>query len=322
MAFCEKCGKELGPDGVCDCQKVSEAPAASTETAASAAPTENTAPAASAEAAANTAPAAPATPVAPAVPEDKAPNNNKLIGIIAVAAVAVIALIVIFALAGGSSYKTPFKDLQSLINKQSTDVFAYSKVIKDPVTAKFVKSVYDVTKSSDDVKEDYEDMREELKDFYDDLDGFKITKIELKKAKKMKDKELKDFKKYYDPDNYEDLLENLDDMDSDDIEDLADMLDISKSAAKKLVKEMKSYYKSMGKAKVQEGYTVDVIVRAKYDGDEDKTDRIEVQVLKINGKWYIYNASSFLRSIVFDKDLEDVSLRDLYNLINFNVSGF
>lgn len=315
MAFCEKCGKELGPDGVCDCQKVSEtpaAPAAPTEAAASAAP------AASTEAAANTAPAA---PVAPAVPEDKAPNNNKLIGIIAVAAVAVIALIVIFALAGGSSYKTPFKDLQSLINKQSTDLFAYQKVISDPVTAKFVKTVYDITKSSDDVKENYEEQQEELKDFYDDLDGFKITKIEIKKAKKMKDKELKAYKEVYDADNFEDLIEQLEDMDSDDIEDLADELEISKSAAKKLVKEMKSYYKSMGKAKVQEGYTVDVIVRAKYDGDEDKTDRIEVQVLKINGKWCINNAGSFLQKIVFDKDLENVSLRELYYLIYSNVGS-
>lgn len=315
MAFCEKCGKELGPDGVCDCQKASAAPAA---TDAPAAPATPDAPASSA------APASPATPVASATPGEGTPNNNnKLIGIIAVAAVAVVLLIVLaFALmSGGGSYKTPFKDLQSLINKQSTDVFAYSKVFNDPVTAKFTKTTYDILKSNDDVKEGYEETKDDLKDFYDDLDGFKITKMEIKKAEKMKSKELKDYQKIYDADTFEDQIEDMDDMDDGDIEDLADMFDISKSAAKKLVKEMKSYYKSMGKAKVQDGYTVEVIVRAKYDGEEDKTDRIEVPVLKVNGKWYIYNASSFLRGIVFKKDLSDVSLRDLYNKVNFNV-GF
>lgn len=291
MAFCEKCGKEIGPDGVCDCQKASTEPAAS------------------------------ATPVASAVPAESASNNNKLIGIIAVAAVAVVALIVILLLAGKSSYKDPFKDLQKLVNKQSTDILAYQKVISDPMSAQFTKKVYDIVKSNDEMKENYKDAQEELKDFYDDIKGFKITKMEIKKAEKIKSSELRSIQKNYDEDAYEKILEKFDDMDSDDYEDLAESLDISKSKAKDLVKAMKSYFQSMSKAKVQDGYDVQVIVRAKYDGETDKTERIDVRVLKINGKWYISNASSFFRSISFSKNLSDVSLRRLYDKIDFNIGS-
>lgn len=306
MAFCEKCGKELGPDGVCDCQKASAEPVA---------PAASETPASS---------AAPAAPTVSAVPAESAHGNNKLIGIIAVAAIAVVLLIVIFSLVGkGGSYKDPFKDLQKLINKQSTDIFAYQKDINDPLSANFVKKVYDIAKGSDDVKEGYKDQQEDLKDFYDDIKGFKITEIEIKKAEKMKGSELRSIKDNYDKDNFESILEMFDDLDSDDYEDLAESLDISKGKAKDLVKAMKSYYQSLGKAKVQEGYNVQVIVRAKYDGDTDKTDRIDVQVVKINGKWFINNAGSFFRNIRFDKDLDDVSLYGLYNRINYNLgSGF
>lgn len=287
MAFCEKCGKEIGPDGVCDCQKESTASA---------------------------------TPVASAVPAEPAPNKNKLVGIIAVAAIAVVLLILIVSLFGnGGSYKTPFKTLQSLINKQSTDLFAYEKAISDPVSAKFSKTVYGIVKSNSEVKESFKEQKEDLEEVYDNIKGFKITKIEFKKAEKIKGSDLRSIKEQYNKDNFERILESLDDMDSDDIEDLADNLDISKGQAKKLVKAMKSYYKSLGKAKVQEGYNVEVIVRAKYDGETDKTERIDVQVLKINGKWYISNASSFFRNIRFSKDLSDINLYDVYRKIG---SGF
>lgn len=298
MAFCEKCGKEIGPDGVCDCQKASAEPAA---------------------------PAASATPeasAAPAVSAAPAPDKNKVIGIVAVAAIAVVLLILVISLLGnGGSYKTPFKDLQKLINKQSTDIFAYQSAISDPMSAKFTKTAYDIVKSNAEMKESYKDAQEDLKDFYEDIKGFKITEIEIKKAEKMKGSELRSIKDQYDKDNFEKILERFDDLDSDDIEDLAENFDISKSQAKKLVKSMKSYYQSLGKAKVQEGYNVQVIVRAKYDGDTDKTDRIDVQVIKINGKWYINNASLFFRNISFDKDLDDVSLYGLYNRINFNLGS-
>lgn len=296
MAFCEKCGKEIGPDGVCDCQKASAQPAA---------------------------PAASAAPKVSAVPAEPAHGNNKLIGIIAVAVVAVILLIVIFSLVGkGGSYKDPFKDLQKLINKQSTDILAYQKDINDPMTANYIKKVYDIGKSSDDFKDDYKEQQEALKDFYEDIEGFKITEIEIKKAEKMKGSDLRSIKDQYDKENFESILERFEDMESDDYEDLADELDISKGKAKDLVKVTESYYKSMGKAKVQSGYNVQVIVRAKYDGDTDKTERIDVQVLKINGKWFISNAGSFFRNIRFEEDLDDVSLSGLYNRINCGIDIF
>lgn len=335
---CKKCGKEL-PEGTKFCvscgapceeaaapqtaaPQAEAAPAASAAPETSAASAGSATPETSAASAGSATPETSAAPEASAVPAKQKPAlNNKRIGIIAVAAIAVVLLIVICSLAGRSSYKDPLKDLQKLINKQSTDIFAYQKMISDPMSVKFTKTVYNIVKSNDEIKDNFKDQQEDLKDFYEDIKGFKITKIEIKKADKMKGSELRSIQKNYDMDIYESFLERLDDMDSDDIEDLAEDSDISKGQAKKLVKAMKDYFKSLGKAKVQAGYNLEVIVRAKYDGDTDKTERIDVQVLKINGKWYISNARSFFNDIRFNKDLEDVSLYRLYNKIGYDLSG-
>lgn len=318
---CKKCGKEL-PEGTKFCVSCG-APCEEASAPQTAAPQAEAAPETSAASAGSATPETSAAPEASAVSakQKRAFNNNKRIGIIAVAVIAVVLLIVIIALAGKSSYKDPLKDIQKMINKQSTDIFAYQKMISDPMSVKFTKTVYDIAKSNDEIKDGFMDKQEDLKDFYEDIKGFKITKIEIKKAEKMKSKDLRSIQKTYDKDNYESILERLDDVDSDDIEDLAEEIDISKSQAKKLVKAMKNYYKSLGKAKVQGGYNLEVIVRAKYDGDTDKTERIDVQVLKINGKWYISNAGSFFYNIRFNKDLEDVSLYSLYNIIGYDLGG-
>ncbi|MGN0401543.1 MAG: hypothetical protein ACI4HQ_04690 [Acetatifactor sp.] len=282
MAFCEKCGKEIGPSGVCDCQK------------------ENTA--------ANS-----------AAPAGKG-NSKALIGIIAaVAVVLVIILIAVFA--GGGSYKTPINKLVKMINKQSTDLMAYSELMTDPVSYNYQEALLNIRLKDKDTKEEYEDAKKELDDYYDDIKGFKITKCDIRSAEKMKKKELKEIaEQYYDDDDedmYKDQIEDLNDYEKEDYEDLADNLDISVSDAKKYVKETINYYKALSKIKITEGYNVELRIYAKYDGEEDKTEIIkDIQVIKMNGKWYIRNAGTIFNGMTFDsEEFDEINMRELYNYI-------
>lgn len=294
MAFCEKCGKELGPDGKCDCQ----------ETQKQEAPQDSAVPQ-------NSAGAAP---------------NKKLNPIyIIAAAAAVVLVIIIIAVAGSSSYKTPVKGLVKLINKQSTDVFAYQEFIADPISSDFSQAVYKIVKKNEDVKEQFEDIREDIKDFFDDIDGFKISSCDFVKAEKMKSKDLRAIQSdRFDSDAYEDLIEDLEDTlkDKGELEDLADERDISVSDARKLVKEAQKTYKALGKAKVKDGYEVTLRFYGKYDGDSDKTEKIEnIRIIKVNGSWYIYDSYKLFSAIKFKDDLSDVNLYKLYWYIS-GVSNF
>lgn len=288
MAFCEKCGKELGPDGKCDCQSAQKADAAQE-------------PAAQGQAGA-------------AAPKKK--TTAIIIG--AVAAVVLLAVIIIAAVAGSGSYKTPVKELVKLINKQSTDIFAYQELIRDPFQAAYSQSAYKILKKNDDFKEQYEDAQEDIKDFFDDIDGFKIASCDFVKAEEMKGSALRDIQRnVFANDKYEDLLEEFDEMDKGDYEDLADDMGISVSDAKQLVKEAKKAFKALINAKVSEGYRVTLRFYGKYDGDEDKTEKIEdIRIIKVNGTWYIYNASTLFSSLSFREDLSDVNLYKLYRYIN------
>lgn len=303
MAFCEKCGKELGPDGICDCQKTQESTAAfQGQTASQGQPEPQGQTASQGQS---------------ALQKQLAALKNKNIAIIIAAVAVVVLLVIIIAVAGSSSYKTPVKQLVKLINKQSTDVFAYQELMADPISSDYVQAAYKILKKNKDVKEDFEDTREDIKDFFDDIKGFKITSCDFVKAEKMKSKDLRAIQSdYFDSDYMEDLLEEIEDMDKGDYEDLADELDISVSDAKKYVNETKKALKACGKVKVKEGYEVTLRFYGKYDGDSDKTEKIEdIRIIKVNGTWYIYDASELFSAIRFKDDLSDVNLYKLYRYI-------
>ncbi|MCM1326895.1 MAG: hypothetical protein NC249_09740, partial [Lachnoclostridium sp.] len=239
------------------------------------------------------------------------------IALIAGAAAVVLVLLVVLvaSLMGSGSYKTPVKDLVKLINKQSTDVFAYMK-LADPMTTDYTRSLYNILKKNDDIKEEFDDLKNDLADFYEDIAGFKITKCDFVAAKEMKKKDLRSIEDSVSSSYIEDLIEEIDEMDNADYEDMADDLDISKSDAKKFAKETKSYLKNLSKMKVTKGYEVTVRFYGKYDGETDKTDKIDIEVIKVNGKWRIYNMSSLFYQMDFDDDLSDVDLSMLYYLTN------
>lgn len=310
MAFCEKCGKELGPDGICDCQKTQESTAASQgQTASQEQPTPQ-GQAASQE--------QPAPKGQSASQKQAAPQKNKNMAVIIGAAAVVVLLVIIITVAGSSNYKTPVKQLVKLINKQSTDVFAYQKLIDDPISYDYTQAVYKILKKNEAVNENLEDAKEDIKDFFDDIDGFKVSKCDFVKAEKMKGSSLRDIQRNsYNTDNCKYLLEGFENMDKGDYEDLADGMDISVSEAKKFMNEAKKALKAYSKAKVTDGYEVTLRFYGKYDGDSDKTEKIEnIRIIKVNGDWYIFDASRLFNAFFFNNDLSDVNLYRLYRYIN------
>ncbi|MCM1412669.1 MAG: hypothetical protein NC305_19325 [Lachnospiraceae bacterium] len=320
MAFCEKCGKELRPDGTCDCQQT-QGQAAS---AGQAAYQEQIAYQGQAAYQGQTAYQGQnaASQGQPAVAQKltEALKNKKLLAIVGGVAAALVLLIVIIAVVAGSgSYKTPVKDLVKLINKQSTDAFAYLDTVQDPVSMDYLKAAYKLLKKSEEVKEEFEDNKEDLKDYYADYKGFKITSCDFVKATKIKSKELRSIEDSYfgfDKDDYEDLVDEADGLDKGDYEDLAESMDISVSNAKKFVKETLKYFKAVSKAKVKDGYEVTVRFYGKYQGDSDKTEKIEdIRIIKVNGTWYILDASRLFRALSFTDDLSDIDMYELYDYI-------
>lgn len=306
MAFCTKCGKELGPDGVCDCEK----------TQAAAAGAENNFQTEGASAPA----AAPVQPeVSGAAPQTPAKKKNT--GLLAAIAAAAVLLVIIIAVALGSgSYKTPLKELKALINKQSTDAMSYQELFASKMDTDYVKELSKILKKNDDYIDTMEETKENLEGLYDDYDGLKVW-YEVSKAEKMDDDELKDISKRFKSsykDYFKDLIETLEDLDKGDYEDFADSMDISVGDAKKIVKQTISYMKSYEDVKVSKGYNVSLRWYGKLDGDEDKTSKIEdITILKVNGKWYISNPYQMLGEMSFD----DLGV-GLYRLYNYVTSPF
>ena len=298
MAFCEFCGKEI-PDGqTCDCAEAQANSSASTSYSADT-----------------------STPVSPAKAKAKMSKpgsvNPKLIAIIAAAVVIVIAIVVLCITLLGGSYKTPINKFVKYINKGESNPVKYIELFNDPMTTSYQKDMMSLLKKNDDFKDDLNDRIDEVKEWFDDNKGLKLS-VEITSANKMKNSDIHDMEDDIEElyDYYEDMIDELKDMDSTDIEDLADDLEISKGAAKKYVNMTIDYYKSFKKVKIQAAYKVKVRFNAKFDGEKDHTDKIELQVVKINGKWYIANEGDLFSGIVFEDDVDlESSFRDLYYIL-------
>lgn len=303
MAFCTKCGKELGPDGVCDCERTQAAAVGAGndfQADGAAAPT-----------------AVPVQPVVnSAVPETPAKKKNTAL-LAAIAAAAVLLIIIVAVALGSGSYKTPLKELKALINKQSTDAMAYQELFASSMDIDYVKELSKIMKKNEDFVDTMEEAKDNLEGLYEDYDGLKVY-FEVSKAEKLDDDELKDISKRFKSsykDYFKDLIKTMEDLDKGDYEDLADTIDVSVGDAKKIVKKTISYMKSYEDVKVSKGYNVSLRWYAKLDGDEDKTQKIEdVTILKVNGKWYIYNPYQMMSEMSFD-DLGGVGLYRLYNYV-------
>lgn len=285
MAFCEFCGKELGPDGKCDCQQSQQAAAAKAK---------------------------------------KSPLKNKkvLIGAAAAVVVVVIAVIIGVSVSSANSYKAPINNLVKLINQQNTDVTAYYKLIANPVIVKLYQS--SILQKSEEYAELQDQRKDDLQEFYDNIDGLKITRCDISAAKEMSKSDLNEIKDQIPAKAMlRSWIETIEEYDDGDYAKLADMLDFSESDARKLAKAIIDYYRGLSDAEITEGYKLTIRLYAEYDGDKDMAEKVQnIRVIKMNGTWYLYDAQRLLQGSRFEEDLSDISLRELYSCIGHLGSGF
>lgn len=278
MAFCEFCGKELGPDGKCDCQQSQQAAAAKAQ---------------------------------------KSPLKNKkvLIGAAAAIVVVVIAVIIGVSVSSANSYKAPINNLVKLINQQNTNITAYQKLIADPFTVKLYQS--SVLQKSESYTDFLDECKDDLEEFYDDIPGFKITKCDISSAKEMSKSDLNEIKNQLpSKSSLKTLIEKIEDYDDGDYAKLADRMDITEGDARKLAKAMIDYYKGLSDVEITEGYKLTIRLYAAYDGDKDMAEKVQnVRVVKMNGTWILYDAQKLLQGSRFTEDLSEVSLSRLYSRI-------
>ena len=212
----------------------------------------------------------------------------KMIAIIGVAAVAVIAVVALVIGMFTNTYKSPVE--AALKSKNAKSYSAYEKnqyAGLNGFCESEAKAIVNIMKKSDDydkdeMKESYEEYIDELKDQYGS--NYKYSyKIE---DKEKIDKD--DYKDFQDElrDAAKDMLDEIKDMDSDDYEDMADELGISKSNAKKLVKEYESICKKLKKAKITAGYELEITWKLTgSELDEPEENETTMTVYKIGGKW-------------------------------------
>ncbi|MBR3824909.1 MAG: hypothetical protein IKJ39_06885 [Lachnospiraceae bacterium] len=271
MAFCTKCGKELAENEVCTCQQ--EAPVEAPQAEAPQAPVQE-------------------IPVAQEAPAKKPLDKKIVYG--AAGVVALLLIVLIVSLAGGKPYKKMLDEYVSLVNKKSTDVSAYQYALMADGRVKSTKELEKLTKKIYDEDDDaLEDAKEAKADQYEDLndeyDKWKLS-YEIKSAKKMDDKDLKDYQKEA-KSYYKDwikpeikFIENMLD-DDDELEDYADELDVKEKDLKKILKTTLKQAQEFEDMEITAGYEVKVKFFVKTKDDEYKTDMVKVIVLKANGDW-------------------------------------
>lgn len=235
-------------------------------------------------------------------PNQKLMNKLHISPKILIAAVAVIMVVVlaIILFGGGNSYKTPVELMEKQLN-----VKTYKKAMDlrieylNGFCESEMKAIFKIMTSSDEYKDSLEDIEElfeegieEKKDEYGK--NYKYT-IKITDKDKLSSEELRDFKKEIKGmgDDLEKMVEETDDFDSDDWEDMADMMDISKSQAKKLIKNYEKIAKKCSKVKVTAGYELEIVRSLKgkeIDDPEDYEHESTVKVYKVNGRWVTEDA--------------------------------
>lgn len=205
-----------------------------------------------------------------------------------------VALVVVLAIVLsmlGNTYKTPVKEIEKLLNKNSAEkIIDGLPAVLNGFGESEAKDIIKILKKSDS----YKDMEEDMEDYYDEIvEGLKDEygknyKIDLKieDKEKLEKEDLRSFRNQLR--DIADYGEELDDMDSDDYEDMADDLGISKSKAKKMVKSLKSFCKDCKSAKVKAGYELSVLMTIDgKDADEPLEQEFTVNVYKVDGRWVI-----------------------------------
>lgn len=222
------------------------------------------------------------------LPEKVKAIPRKIWIIAGAAVVALVAVIVVVSLLG-NTYKTPIQAAEKLVNTKSVEkILDRAPTLLNGFGDGEAKKLIKIIKKSDqfgdtleDAEDAYEELVQNLKDEYGNNYKIKLKIDEKEKLEKEDTKEFRDQLR-----DVSDFEEQLKDMDPDDYEDMADELGISKSQAKDMVKQLRSFCKMCKTAKVTAGYELSVIVSITgSELEEPEEQDMTVRVFKVDGRW-------------------------------------
>ncbi len=287
MAFCPLCGKELADGETCDCQKEKT--------------TENT-PVENKETTQGSGLKLPFNLKMPKI--DLGSDKTKQLALLAASVVVIILLISMIASCGSKKYMKPITNVLNAFNKKITTPLKSYSIVATPEDTRNL--ILEGMKLRDNYDDYMDNLKDETEDLFDDLnDDFKNWKVTFKvsKKKKLDRDDLEDIRDYI-QDNLGDRLDSsvdrLEDV-ADDFDDYEVQWPCTEKQFKGYLKKFTSYAKRIQKAKVTAGYEIKgkFTVYKKGNREVATSDRITFTVIKLNGKWVIYD---FEGNAYFDGD--------------------
>lgn len=257
MSYCPNCGRQLADGEVCTCQA--------------------------------------------AAAEPKKKSKKGLVIAVLILILCVAAGVAVFLLVT-NSYKKPINSLTSVINDRETNIDKIAAAaLPDFASSSYTKAMK-ILKTSEEVEEAYGYGEEALEELYEQLDdlcgeGWKV-KFDYSDKEKLEAEELEDissgYSRLYDY-YFEDICDEIEGYDKYDYEDMGDSLGITASKAKDLAKIVSKLMEEFEDIKATEGYVLTgrLILSDASGKTVEKSDKISVQIIKLNGDWTIDYMSLF-----------------------------
>lgn len=223
-----------------------------------------------------------------------------IIGIVIIIAICAAAFGVL-KLIQSVDYMRPVKDICSLYNSRETDTKKLFRTMYTGADRKAYNSAYKIIANSDIYYEFFDSIPEELEDYYRDNAAAGGSNIKMKfdvtgdKTKMDESQlaiiynELEENEAYF-----QDIINSIDNMGKDDIQGLADSLGISYKRANSLCSIIQTRCEGFVSFNVTKGYYITgrYVLYNKDNKTVNKTDKITLAIIKLNGSWYIYDGKA------------------------------
>lgn len=234
-------------------------------------------------------------------------SGKKRIGLIACLAAVIAVLAVAGVLRSNGGYKKVIGRNISLYasdkDRKLEDILRLN--LPQSVEKPMIKAIGYLNIDNQDIEKALNDgldsTRDTLKEEFGD--GYKIS-YKITDVDKMSRSDLENIEE-----DYQEQKLDLDEYD----DSYADILGISKDAYNKMVKQLEKMDDNLSHVKVSKGYTVSGEASIKGKKDEESDD-FEIQVVKMDGDWVIYQASGE-GYFLFDSFNTDILEQALYQAI-------
>lgn len=227
-------------------------------------------------------------------------TRNIIIGVVTIVLICAAAF-GIFKLIQSLDYMRPVKDICGIYNSRETEATAVLKAIYSGPDKKAYKSAYKIIANSDVYYEYIDNLPAQLEDYYRNnaADGGSSIKMKFDTTGdkvKMDDSqiaiiynEIKEASGYY-----QGIIDDIDNMGKDDWQRVADSMGISLKRAQSLGSIIRSRCEQYINFDITAGYylTGRFVLYNKSGDTADKTDKLTLAIIKLNGSWYIYEGRS------------------------------